>query len=427
MANFQTRVEDYIGTFADTEALSGWLTQCAKLIVDRLPLERAEKYSAPITDEGSGIDITQYRIYDAHKSGYQARKVSTGFATQILDADSIHAALTTDPAWYILNGKAYVKPNGGTLIGVEYPEVAYTQSTITKFPNELINAVILYAAIHGLLQNINTLLKTVIGGISYTVPTSPTAPTVPAFVYDDADFTNASYSDASYSVASYVEALVDTISATTISALGTAPFYNLSSFSGNFGTVVTPLDTNADIDLANAHLARVEKYLNEYQIDIQNELNKFNELNVVYQAGLQVKVEQARLDQQRLVEQARIQVELAIANTREKAQIALQNAIKTADIDMINKAKAAEIDMFNRSKSLEKDIINKSKELEEQVSEYSARLQKYSIEVQGYSSQVAGEVGRIQAIIAQYSLQLSGYFNLLGSLKTEYNELMQGI
>ena len=51
-----------------------------------------------------------------------------------------------EPVYYILNGMLFVKPGGGTGRVIAYPTVAYTESTITGFPTEWEQAVVLYAS-----------------------------------------------------------------------------------------------------------------------------------------------------------------------------------------------------------------------------------------------------------------------------------------
>jgi len=78
-STFQVRVEDIIGTVGDTAALGDWLTAGASAIIDFLPFNIAEKHTVELTDSGAGVSVSGYRVFRAHKSGYEARKILSGF------------------------------------------------------------------------------------------------------------------------------------------------------------------------------------------------------------------------------------------------------------------------------------------------------------------------------------------------------------
>ena len=73
MSTLQSRIEDYIGqSYADTTALTNWLTAGAKQLVNIIPIDRAIDISNTVPDIGTGIALSNYRIIKAHKSGYGA-------------------------------------------------------------------------------------------------------------------------------------------------------------------------------------------------------------------------------------------------------------------------------------------------------------------------------------------------------------------
>ena len=67
--SFLTRIEDLIGTFSDTTAITDFLTEGARIVSDRLKSERLVIYATDKTDAGSGIAINGGRPLSAHKSG----------------------------------------------------------------------------------------------------------------------------------------------------------------------------------------------------------------------------------------------------------------------------------------------------------------------------------------------------------------------
>jgi hypothetical protein len=187
MATYKIRVEDKVGSIGDDAALSDFLTAGARFITNILPPERLIKFTTPLVDAGSGISVVAHRVLSASKLGYGAREVPQSKIAQIANSGSIHYAGTTDPAWYILNGLAYVEPSGGTVIAMAYPSVLYSDSTITDFPADLDEAVVLYACIHGRIRQISDLAITTLSAITIAMQTPPTPPSAISVAYTNTD------------------------------------------------------------------------------------------------------------------------------------------------------------------------------------------------------------------------------------------------
>lgn len=153
MESFNNQVVNYVGTIADTDGLSDFLTHGARWFAMRLPEERL--VTTDLATGLTGVSIDGYRFFRGHKSGYEARIVNPGLKTQLADSNSIYKASATNPKAYIENGEVYIEPGGGTAIVYQYPTVVYTDTTITGFPRELYHGVVLYAAIHSAVQIYN--------------------------------------------------------------------------------------------------------------------------------------------------------------------------------------------------------------------------------------------------------------------------------
>ena len=425
MSTYQVRIEDKVGAVSDTAALSDFLTAGAKFIVNILPPNRLIKFTTNLTDSGSGVSVTTSRVLGANKSGYGAREIPQSLIAQIANTSSIHYAGTTDPVFYILNGLAFVKPSGGTVVAMAYPTVAYSDSTITAFPIDLDEGVVLYACIHGRLRQMSDLTITTLGGLSISTIAKPIAPAYPAFTFTEVSYTDASYTSAEYTPAIYTNALIDTITSTSVSFSDTLN-YIAPVFGGSYTNVDTAL-TNNDIELSNAHLSKVNSQLEEMQKDLLVSLNEFNKDKGEFDANLQIALTDAQLAQQRLVEQTRTQVELNKFNAQQALQEALQNASQESQVDIVNRRAALELDITNKSKSLEASIINKSKELERQIQEYSAKLQNYGQEVNAYSTQINEEISQASARINQYNIQFQQYAVGLESIKKEFENYIKAI
>lgn len=190
MATFAERINDYLGqTFSDTDALTTWLTASAEHLIELIPIDKILDITENVTDAGSGIDVSNKKVIRAHKSGYGATWVDPSFFAQVSDSDSIHYASSTDPVWTKQDVKAYVLPNGGTIVAVAYPDVVYSDEAIAKFPDEMEHLVVLWASKQAVLSLVASSVKAMGDEVA---PTAPTSPSAPSFTYTDAVATSLS-------------------------------------------------------------------------------------------------------------------------------------------------------------------------------------------------------------------------------------------
>lgn len=226
MATLKERVEGLVGTVTNTDALDASLTAAARIIVDLLPLDKGIEWSADFTaGDGTGITLSILRPIYAHKAYYRARRISAEDKGRAADSGSLFYAVAKDPVWYIEKSKAYVLPGGGTIVGIAYPIVKGTDNKVGGFPHAFEEGVVLYAAIQDLLGKkyvkIGTLEALVLDSIS-----TINAPVAPSFTWSSVSYTNAAYSNASWA-----DALIDSISATTIADFITMPTYTKPTIS----------------------------------------------------------------------------------------------------------------------------------------------------------------------------------------------------
>jgi hypothetical protein len=128
------------------------------------------------------------------------------------------------------------------------------------------------------------------------------------------------------------------------------------------------IEDEEDPELASVHLQKISTFLNAFQMDIQNQLNIFNEGNVVYQAAVQKNLQQA--------------------------QINMQDAQKEADLT-----------------------------LQAAIQDYTLELQLFQAEVQKYQAQVNDEVQEYNTKLQRYNTELTTAFQAWG--KTETDSLQQ--
>ena len=358
MATLQERIEDYIGTQTDTEALSTWLTEGARIVANTLKPEKLELYAINKVDSNgtAGISIIDGRPIDAHASGYRAKLYPASQKAMLIDGDSIHFAIPTSPAWYMETSKAYVKPSGGIIRWFGYPILAFSNDSdaVKNFPIEALGTVVLYAAIQGQIKILSDLTTTTIGGLGFTDPAPITPPAAPAFTWTDAEIATVGLSLVSFA---------DTLEFTP------------PVFAGSYTNMETAL-SNQDGALAIAYGQEIQNQLGQYSQDLQTAVADFQKDLQEYQAGLQKAIEDARLASQSLSQQAQLTNDTN-----------LQNEIYT---------------------------------LKAQVDEYNALLGRYQAQMGYYSVLVQGEVARIQALIAQYGIMSQNYFGILENLRKEF-------
>ena len=158
------------------------------------------------------------------------------------DSDDMIAATTTDPVYYIYNGKLNALPASRSCkyLEVNNPAVAYGDSAISNFPDEYEYLVALYASIKSIGNKLSSLIKTDLS-ISVSAPSAPSLTTV--------SYVAASNADASSSPVSPIT--VSTVSKAAIA--GDVPTYTKPSTTVNFAggnNFDTMLRTNEDVELA---------------------------------------------------------------------------------------------------------------------------------------------------------------------------------
>jgi len=137
-------------------------------------------------------------------------------------------------------------------------------------------------------------------------------------------------------------------------------------------------EVNADVQVYSKKLDRYQSEVNtafqawsktesdnlqQYQIDIQNELNEFNKENALYQATVRAALDKHQTDLQISLNQARI-----------NAEDAKQEASQTTDVDKFNKAQDQALSLANAAKTIEGVIANNS----DLIQKFNGELNKYS-------------------------------------------------
>jgi hypothetical protein len=195
---FSDRIETIVGSYPYGTRLEQILDEAARLLIAELPEAMLMSFASEEADNGTtGVDVTNKRIVKAHKNGYPARLIDETLRSRLTNTAE------PTPVYYVLNNTAYVKPEGGTITTISFPDLKRTDSTVSGWPTMLVDLLIERAA----LLVFDLLMVDVREGYgtSVALPAIPTAPATPSF--------------------STADAIEVAPSATSVSALPTAPVY----------------------------------------------------------------------------------------------------------------------------------------------------------------------------------------------------------
>lgn len=535
---FKSAIEDYIGTFSDTTALDNWLTVAAKTILQMAPDNRLRKYALNVTVTVSGLDVTGYRVIYVHADNYESVEFASGYKSRLVDSGSIYYATATSPAHIYDNGKLYVFPSGGIAFAIQYPSIANDNDStaLTGYPKELVQAVILFAAIQGLNQNIDTHIATV-DALTFNIQTPPSL-VAPSFIYSNAVAatigtatigvfgTAPTYTPPTLSLTvvpsdlsitaiapttpsapsfTYTDATAGTIASTAISALPTAPVYSaafsskpvfslslvgtaptalvvpsfsytdatvslgvvdsLIDLSTQFTALGTDLDTDEDIELANAKIneiqTRIQQFNTQAQLTLQQaienarlttDVNKQNELETLsasvqqyastvqryaselekYKVDINAKYQEYQLNLQAYINDT--QAILTDATNTFNKNLAVYRATIEEDIEGARLTQQRLIEAATLTTDVDKQ--NQAETLAAMVQEYTAALSKFNEDIGLYGASVSSEVQEYttnlrkweidrQTLLAQYSADIQSNWDAFQASNVEYQGTIQ--
>ena len=158
MATFKVQVEDITGSVGDDTALSSWLQDGAKEVINFVPKLRLEEVASTSVFENT-VDVEGKKVLgvlreDANNSDklMPCRQVAPIQKGRIQDSNYMEYATTSDPAFWIDGDTLQVFPTSASSNDMSLVHlnagitVAYGDSTIANFPDEAEHAVVLFAA-----------------------------------------------------------------------------------------------------------------------------------------------------------------------------------------------------------------------------------------------------------------------------------------
>lgn len=397
--SYKTDIEDLIGSVNDDNLITNSIQEVGAEIVNVLPINKLRDVSATASITSSGLSVADKRVIGVDKGDLVAREILSTNKAKYKDANSIYASSDEDPVFYIEGEKVYVigdaslNETSGTLHYVpKIPttdgsaEITAAGDTVVNFPKEAKGLITLGGAVRCLQRLMSDITDNLPADLSYPViPSSPTTPSAPSFTYTDA------------SVGDLVQPLVAISDMAALTA--SAPSYSPPVVSPSFSTVDTFISTDEDVELASVKIQEINSQISQYQSDMQNALNTFNEDNVAYQEDIQRKGQNFQKDIQVAIQNMQQEFNSRKANLDKEVQLNLQNAINN---------------------------------YQKEVQEYGSTLNKYSADIQEYQAEVGSVIQKFSSDVQNYNAQIqkqnTDYQWKQGQyrqLKAEYNQGLQ--
>lgn len=198
-----------MGLIDQLEALTGEITNViitqhalvngARYILDLAPQESLERYANVYPVSSNGLDVMRYRVLRTECNGYGAKYGLPGLRNEYINSNSLFKATPTDPVYTIAAGKLYIYPDGGVLIGVEYPDFTDINEIENRFNPIIIKGIIYYAAIEVLYFKIKSAFESLLA----REVTYPALPTIPSITYEYYDVSTGSIETVTFDVPSF--------------------------------------------------------------------------------------------------------------------------------------------------------------------------------------------------------------------------------
>ena len=382
MATFSAQVVDLVGAFSDETALDTFITEGANEVINAMPRPMQERV-AEETAVSTGTTTSEghkvlYMLRTDGTIDQPCRRIPARQRGRVADSDDMEYATTSDPAYYVKDGKFNILPSGAGLL-VSMPTYSQTSpldasaiSTITNFPNEAEYLVVLYAAIKALQQVMNDKSSSLPTDV--TLPSAPVAPEISTVSYTDA--TNADATVGAIVVSDKID------------ISGNAPsFVSPVSSSADFAKVTSYVETDEDVELAAAKVQQIQSQISDFNAKMQESTNKFNKENVRYQMEFQEEVTKVNQDLQAEVE-----------TFKTKASIAQFNKQQDQALNLANAAKQIEDVIADNGNKLQKY----ASELQKYQAEVTSEIQNYSVKIQKHTMDYQWLIGQHQNLIADY-------------------------
>ena len=336
-----------------------------------------------------------------------------------------YSSTVHDPIYYVHNELLNIYPAPTSTDVANYtfiPEYAVTNfntstTIIDGFPLSYYDHVITYAAMMSAQRQMRDKENKLPNDVVLPVFSAPTLETINSLTLPVAPNPPALPSIASPGV--------DDV---TISNLGIPPSYTTPTIQGSsdeltdiatgeigssetdvekwFHVVGQYIEDEEDTELAQAQLGKISTYINAYQAEVQNQLNKFNKENAEYQVKLNEAQTQAQLNQQKAQKEADLTFQASIQDYQlelqkyqadvSKYQAEVSSAVqKWSNEEISNKMQEWTTEYANRltefGNELQARVSQHSRKLEKTSAEYKFLQQQYDMLYRKYETMFATE------------------------------------
>jgi len=209
------------------------------------------------------------------------------------------------------------------------------------------------------------------------------------------------------------------ISSPGVDSFGTAPVYTAPVFTsastyltemeaGTIGAAASDIDVEhwfsiaaqliedaEDTELAQTHLQKIATFLNAFQMDMQNQLNIFNDANVEYQASIQEKMKEADLTLQASIQDYSLELQRYQAAVNDEVQEYQQNL--AGDLQVWQTERTTDLQEYSSG------IQNELNEFNKENAIYQAQLQ---ISIQNSQLEDAEESKKLQECLLRLFMKI---------------------
>ena len=428
MATFEARVEGLTGLSIDgssaptqdelTEYLKDGVIEVTERTLILRPQDSANFTARSATQSSNGANFNGTKIVsvireagangdtDGSTAWRECRRIPPQSQSRVTDSTSLEYATKYNPVYTLDDSaKVYVYPTpdasddgyqvyyiNNTPQNSSGTSLVYSHSDLKHFPQDKYYLVVLYASCQSLLNKLSsyTISQTV---PSLSLPSAPVPPSTPSFTTPTIGaITVASTTISNLGVPPTYTAPTVTVSTGGITTLTAIAENTIDDYDGNaiqfdkwFATAAHLIEDEEDIELANAQLQKIGRYIEAYSTEMQNKLNSFNAADKEYQGRLQEAIQQAQLDAQKASQQA----QLDSADAQQEAALLLQK---------------------------------ENQEYASKLQQYSSDLGKYSAEVQAKVQDHAAQINEISAEIQIDSTEYNWMSQRYGALKGQYDQ-----
>ena len=165
MATFNAQINDLVGTFTDTAAITQFLRDGVRQLVNVLPPNRIDDiltvqaldgstsaFSLNDSENNARGNIISVSRQNVNGVKQLCRQIPISLVSRASDPEDLMFISATDPAYYISGGVLNVLPTPtasqkAEVVYVPLTAVSHSDEEINGFPNDLEYIVVLYAAI----------------------------------------------------------------------------------------------------------------------------------------------------------------------------------------------------------------------------------------------------------------------------------------